>query len=542
MSELKTIAVDLVPVLPGADNGGAKIFTLELIRTLAALKPQTQFVLLTQATSHDELAFLDSANVSRRLIWGAKEAFLPRQWLSAAAKAVMRVLPRSLGTRVLDRVRRMHTRRTGSSLLREIGADLLFCPFTAPLFYDLDVPTVCVVYDLQYKSYPQFFSAEETLQRERTFKDASRCASALAVISDYVRSSVVQTGAIDPARVFTVHIRLPHRLADVNSARTGETLRRFGLHRGAYLFYPANFWRHKNHEMLLTAFLMARAAALPPHIKVVLTGALSERMKELAAAADALGLKDCVVFAGFLPETDFAALLKNCLAVVFPSLYEGFGMPVIEAMAAGCPVACSDRTSLPEVASEAALLFDPRIPSQIADALVRIATDEKLRASLIARGRLRAAFFGDSKQMADEYWSIFTNVIMNARAEMSLQGIHDDGWSGPAILLRYTKDRSERSVDIELHAPEWLPSKRFEATIRNDSGHLMTRHTIAAGQSQIFQIPIGPESGKLDIQITPSFRPSDVFGSDDRRQLALIVRKLQVRGGDRTVTLFPTTA
>src|SRR5436853_2357479 len=120
--------------------------------------------------------------------------------------------------------------------------------------------------------------------------------------------------------------------------------------------------------MLLTACLIARAAGLPGHITLIFAGAPSERMNELAAAADALGLKDHVVFAGFLSETDFAALLKNCLAVVFPSLYEGFGMPVIEAMAAGCPVACSDKNSLEEVASDAGLLFDPRIPSQIADA------------------------------------------------------------------------------------------------------------------------------------------------------------------------------
>src|SRR5205085_6828526 len=110
------------------------------------------------------------------------------------------------------------------------------------------------------------------------FKDASRCASALAVISDYVRSSVVQTGAIDPARVFTVHIRLPHRLPDLDCIRAGETLRRLGLRPHEYFFYPANFWRHKNHEMLLTGFLMARVAGLPLHIKVFFTGELSKPM------------------------------------------------------------------------------------------------------------------------------------------------------------------------------------------------------------------------------------------------------------------------
>ena len=126
----------------GAANGGAKIFTIELIRTLAALKPKTKFVLLTQAASHDELAFLDSANVSRRLVWGAKETSSTWEWLSAASKAMTMALPASLAARLLHRMRGMLTRRTGASLVRSIGADLLFCPFTAPLFFDLDIPTL----------------------------------------------------------------------------------------------------------------------------------------------------------------------------------------------------------------------------------------------------------------------------------------------------------------------------------------------------------------------------------------------------------------
>jgi glycosyltransferase involved in cell wall biosynthesis len=414
MPELRTIAVDLIPVLPGADNGGAKIFTIELVRKLAAFKPDTKFILLTQAASHDELAFLDSANVSRLLVWGATETPSTSRWLSAAGKMMAIALPVSLAARMLNRLRRTLTRRTGASPIRKVGADLLFCPFTAPHFFDLDIPTVCVVYDLQYKSYPQFFAAEEVFQRDRTFNDASRRASALAVISDYVRNSVLQTGTISPERVFTIYIRLPHRLPALDLSCAVETLGRLELRGGEYFFYPANFWRHKNHEMLLTAFLMARANGLPSHVKLVFTGAPSERMNELAAAADALGLKDHVVFAGFVSESDFAVLIKNCLAVVFPSLYEGFGMPVIEAMAAGCPVACSDKTSLPEVAGDAALLFDPRIPSQVAEAIVRIATDEKLRAILIDRGLRQAASFSDSDQMVDEYWTIFENVIANS--------------------------------------------------------------------------------------------------------------------------------
>jgi glycosyltransferase involved in cell wall biosynthesis len=404
MSELRTIAVDLVPVLPGGDNGGAKIFTIELVRMLAKLHPTIRFVLFTQAGSHEELASLDGPNVSRMLVWGGPTGPSPAGWLTKAGKAALAMVPRAVADRVQRGIRRFRAQSSGPSLPRQVGADLLFCPLTAPLFFDPEIPAVCVVYDLQYKSYPQFFSSAETSQRERTFHDACRKASAIGVISDYVRKSVIEAKLIAPERVFTTYIRLPHRLPSLDASQVGDTLTRLDIKSGEYVFYPANFWRHKNHEILVTGFLMARARGLPEHLKLVFTGAPSERMDELARAAAALGLQDRVVFAGFVAETEFAVLLKNCLAVVFPSLYEGFGMPVIEAMAAGCPVTCSNRTSLPEVAGDAALQFDPRIPTQVADALVRIATDEPLRASLIERGKRQAEVFGDSTQMAREYW------------------------------------------------------------------------------------------------------------------------------------------
>jgi glycosyltransferase involved in cell wall biosynthesis len=533
MSPLRTIAVDLVPLLPGGDNGGAKIFTIELLRTLAKLHPETKFVLFTQTKSHDELASLDCANVSRLLVWGMKAKPSTWEWLSTGGKGALKV-PVTLADRLRYVSRNLLGRPITPSLPRQIGADLLFCPFTAPLFYDPDIPTVCVVYDLQYKSYPQFFSSDEASQRERNFNNAARQSSAIAVISNYVRNAVAETGMISSERVFTIHIRLPYRLPQVEPSDAVQMLGRFDICSREYLFYPANFWRHKNHEMLLTGFLMARARGLRDRIKLVFTGAPCERMNELAAAVDMLGLKDYVVFAGFVSRTDFAALMENCLGVVFPSLYEGFGMPIIEAMAASCPVTCSDKTSLPEVAGDAALPFDPRIPAQVCDAIMRIATDEKLRMTLVDRGVRQASFFSRTAQMADEYWTVFENATLNIRAELSLQGVHDDGWSGPAIVLGYPRDRSERSVDVELHVPEWVAIKRFRATVRSSAARQTTRHVITAGESLTLHIPIGTESGRLAIEITPSFRPDN-----DDRKLSVMVKKLIVRGGNSSFVMFP---
>jgi glycosyltransferase involved in cell wall biosynthesis len=426
MTPIRTIAVDLVPLIPGGDNGGAKIFTIELISSLAKLKPNTKFILLTQRSSHDELVSLDGPNVSRLMVWDTSGPIVPTPRLSRYRKALLRRLPGFVPNRLLRSLRRLLD-PLGQSMTARTGADLLFCPFTAPMFHDPNVPTVSVIYDRQYATYPEFFTTHEIGQRDQNFRDASGYSSAVATISDYVRDSILKTNIISSDRVFTIYIQAPHRLPEPDPQLSRDILQRLGIRNRGYLIYPANFWRHKNHEMLLTSFGIARTAGLGDDIKLVLTGAPSDRMNELKQAAHALGLGKHVRFAGFVVNAEFAALLNNCLAVIFPSLYEGFGMPVVEAMAAGCPVACSNITSLPEVAGDAALLFDPRVPSQIAQAIVRIATDEKLRADLVARGAKQAAKFSNTAHMAEQYWQLFENATTIECTENSLHGVHHDG-------------------------------------------------------------------------------------------------------------------
>jgi glycosyltransferase involved in cell wall biosynthesis len=130
------------------------------------------------------------------------------------------------------------------------------------------------------------------------------------------------------------------------------------------------------------------------------------QMDALRGAADGMKLGDRVLFPGYLSEAELAALLSGCRALIFPSLYEGFGMPVIEAMAAGKPVLCSTVASLPEVAGDAALFFDPRMPAEIAGAIERIDSHAALRERLIRAGYANAARFSDPDRMAAEYLSV----------------------------------------------------------------------------------------------------------------------------------------
>jgi glycosyltransferase involved in cell wall biosynthesis len=123
-----------------------------------------------------------------------------------------------------------------------------------------------------------------------------------------------------------------------------------------------------------------------------------------------MGLESHVRFPGFVEDPELAALYQSCLGLIFPSLYEGFGLPVLEAMALGAPVLCSNIASLPQIAGDAAVYFDPRDPSEIAAAIERLATEGSLRARLIEQGSAHVARLGTSAQTAEDYLTLLREV------------------------------------------------------------------------------------------------------------------------------------
>lgn len=542
--KISRVAVDLTPVLPGGENGGAKIFVLELLIRLAEMAPETQFVLLTHAASHDELAAMDRANVRRQMVTGPAEekvALQPR--LKRFASRLLPHLPgrvRRLVGRVGYKVYGvLKRRRTSGNLLRELGADLLFCPFTAPTYFEAGIPAVCTIYDLQYKTYPEFFSAEDVANRDRTFIEACRRATALAAISDYSRDASIAHGDLDPSRIRTIHLRMAKRIGQGNE-KGEEVLAHHGLCAQRYLIYPANFWKHKNHEMLLTAFGIACNAGMPADIKLVCTGAPGARQRWLMDAAQRMKLAGRVIFPGYLPNSELAALMANCTGVIFPSLYEGFGLPVIEAMAAGVPVACSNITSLPEVAADAAILFDPRVPTQIAEAMVSLAEDGALRERLVKSGDERAAEFSDSAQMAREYWALFEYALTSENHEDQLTGIHADGWVGSSVIVRVAPAPSGQTLNLEFVAPDWLlpPELAIQAYRRGEKHG--PAFSIRRGTKTVMSLPVESAGGCYEVRISPTFVPAQSGSSDDQRELsAMLLRCEIVRENGECIRLFP---
>ena len=257
--------------------------------------------------------------------------------------------------------------RPGALARRLAGADVVHYPLTVPV-PPVDRPTILTLLDVQHLDLPALFPRGERVFRRLAYDRAARKANRVVVISEWTRERVVERLELDPVRVHAIHLAVDHERFFPDP----------DVPREPFLLYPARPWPHKNHARLFEAFAALREAR--PELRLMLTG----------VGHDPVRLPDGVDARGGVPTDELVSLYRRAAAVVFPSLYEGFGLPPLEALACGCPVASSRAGSLPEVLGDAAVLFEPEDPSSIA-AGVHEALD---RAEELSRlGPQRAAAF-----------------------------------------------------------------------------------------------------------------------------------------------------
>jgi glycosyltransferase involved in cell wall biosynthesis len=244
------------------------------------------------------------------------------------------------------------------------GCDAVHYPLTIAL-PRLALPSAVTLHDVQHLDLPELFPRAERRFRAAFWHRSVRDARIVVVPSGFVRDRAVERLGLDPDRIRVIHHGIDH-----GRFRPGDEGRE------PFLLYPAKAWPHKNHARLFEAFALLRRAR--PELRLVLTG------------SDPGQTPPGVEQRGRVPLDELARLYRTASALVFPSRYEGFGQPPLEAMASGCPVACSNAASLPEVCGDAARLFDPDEPEAIAAAVRDVLDDpEPWR----ARGLARAAEF-----------------------------------------------------------------------------------------------------------------------------------------------------
>jgi glycosyltransferase involved in cell wall biosynthesis len=334
------IGISLLTFAPD-DLGGSETYAVQLVRALGRVGA-LEYVVVVPTSSRELVDGLPVVEVDEP---------------AAGARGPSRIPLMALSAR--------RTRAVGDELS---VVDAVHYPLTVPI-PGTDAPTVVTLHDIQHRDLPEFFGRARKSFRRIAYDRAAQAASAVVVTSEFVRRRAVDVLELDPDRVHVVPLGIDHSVFSPTGDEEPEAL----------IVYPARPWPHKNHARLLEAFAALRETR--PKLRLVLTGGGHERLGTLPEGVESLGV---------VTTSELASLYRRAACLVFPSLYEGFGLPPLEAMACGCPVAASRAGAIPEVCGDAAVLFDPTSVEDIARAVVDADTQ---RETFRERGLARAAEF-----------------------------------------------------------------------------------------------------------------------------------------------------
>jgi glycosyltransferase involved in cell wall biosynthesis len=266
----------------------------------------------------------------------------------------------------------------------EEGIDVLFRMY--PMDDTLEFPLrkqVFLIPDNQHETFPEFFHPEDLRRRRVAFSRALGEAGAIGTISEFARKTLVDFPDTRCTDVFLMEpsLQVSHKAEKGESELSPSERAR--IPRGDYFLFPANLWKHKNHQRLLQAFRLLRERT-GRDVTLILTGHPAG-WEELAGEFPGLPVHHL----GFVRPEFLRVLMQKARALVFFSLYEGFGIPLLEAFDAGTPVICSNTTSLPEVGGDAVLACDPTDAAAMAALMERLLSDDTLRRTLVRRGKYR---------------------------------------------------------------------------------------------------------------------------------------------------------
>lgn len=264
------------------------------------------------------------------------------------------------------------------------GAELLH--FTKQDAFLTRLPSIYHPHDLQHLHLPQFFTPRQRQQRERLYRRFCGEATMVSVTSSWGKQDLIRHYGLPEDKVQIVALApVVGAYAEPGAEELAALRARLGLP-GEFLLYPAQTWPHKNHQGLVEALaVLARDHGIRPHL--VFTGHRNAHADVVIRRARALGVESQLLFAGFVGPSELVGVYRLSRAVVVPSLFEAASGPMWEAFSLGIPVACSNVTSLPAQAGNAALVFDPTDSGAIAAAMRRLWTDPAFRRDLVARGK-----------------------------------------------------------------------------------------------------------------------------------------------------------
>ena len=297
---------------------------------------------------------------------------------------------------------------TLSAELRKHPVDVLHVQFTAPPF--CPCPVVVSIHDLSFEHLPETFNRRSRTQLRLTVRHSARRAAKILTLSEHTRNDVIDTYGIDPDRIAAIPLAAPGHFGPVTYEKELQRVRQtYGID-GDYVLSVGSIQPRKNLVRLIKAYASLRGKQGGNNFpKLVLVGKRAWLYDETLRALEETGIGDSVVLTGYVPESDLPALYSGALCFIYPSFFEGFGLPPLEAMKCGAPVIAGNATSLPEVVGDAALKVDPFDVSAIAWAMDQLIKDAELRQELRDKGLARARLF-DWKETARKTLAVYEQV------------------------------------------------------------------------------------------------------------------------------------
>lgn len=276
--------------------------------------------------------------------------------------------------------------------LRRRPVDVLHVQYTSPPF--CPAPVVATIHDLAFEHMPETFTRRGSFQLKLTVRRTARRAARIATVSEYSRQDILRTYKLPPEKVAVTYNGVEsHFITQNESPSEAEDIRRrFGVG-GDFLLAVGSLQPRKNLVRLIRAYSRLRNENGDFTAQLVIVGRKLWLADEIFAEVKKQRWAEDVILTGYVEDQDLPKLYRAATAFVYPSLFEGFGLPPLEAMACGTPVVTSNVSSLPEVTGKAALLIDPKNESELASALLRITGDQSLRAKLREQGIEQARKF-----------------------------------------------------------------------------------------------------------------------------------------------------